>query len=64
MPLVEHLTELRDRLIRIIVFGVIGCALFRFRPFGMLVSPMNAALERTGRGTMAVTEPLKVSSPT
>ena len=62
MPLVEHLTELRDRLIRIIVFGLIGCVLcFAFAQpiWDALVSPMNDALERTGRGTMAITEPLE-----
>ena len=62
MPLVEHLTELRDRLIRIIVFGLVGCVLcFAFAQpiWDALVSPMNDALERTGRGTMAITEPLE-----
>ena len=62
MPLVEHLTELRDRLIRIIVYALIGCVLcFAFAQpiWDALVSPMNAALERTGRGTMAITEPLE-----
>ena len=62
MPLVEHLTELRDRLIRIIGFGFLGCAIcFAFAQpiWDGLVSPMNEALERTGRGTMAITEPLE-----
>lgn len=62
MPLVEHLTELRDRLIRILAFGAIGCAIcFAFAQpiWDTLVSPMNAALEASGRGTMAITEPLE-----
>jgi sec-independent protein translocase protein TatC len=62
MPLVEHLTELRDRLIRIIAFGALGCAIcFAFAQpiWDALVSPMNHALEKGGRGTMAITEPLE-----
>ena len=62
MPLVEHLTELRDRLVRIIVFGLVGCVIcFAFAQsiWDVLVSPMNEALERTGRGTMAITQPLE-----
>ena len=62
MPLVEHLTELRDRLVRIIAYGVVGCVIcFAFAQpiWDALVSPMNAALERTGRGTMAITQPLE-----
>jgi len=62
MPLIEHLTELRDRLIRIIGFGAIGCAIcFAFAQpiWDTLVSPMNNALDASGRGTMAITEPLE-----
>ena len=62
MSLVAHLTELRDRLVRIIGFGLLGCIIcFAFAQpiWDALVSPMNEALERTGRGTMAITEPLE-----
>jgi sec-independent protein translocase protein TatC len=62
MPLMEHLRELRTRLIRIGIFGLIGClACFAFAHtiWDALVSPMNDALDKTGRGTMAITEPLE-----
>ncbi len=62
MPLIGHLYELRTRLVRIFLFGLIGCgACFAFAQpiWDMLVEPMNSALRDTGRGTMAITEPLE-----
>ena len=62
MPLIDHLVELRDRMIRILVIGLIGCgACFAFAQpiWDLLVDPMNTALEASGRGTMAITEPLE-----
>ena len=62
MPLIDHLVELKQRLIRIIIFAVLGCvACFGFAQhiWDALVSPMNEALKATGRGTMAITEPLE-----
>ncbi len=62
MPLLEHLKELRTRLIRMFAFGLAGCLLcFAFTQpiWNALVEPMNAALKVSGRGTMAITEPLE-----
>ena len=62
MPLIDHLVELRDRLIRILIFALIGCcACFAFAQpiWDLLVDPMNSALKASGRGTMAITEPLE-----
>jgi len=62
MPLIDHLVELRDRLIRIMVFATLGCGVcFAFAQpiWDALVRPMNEALAATGRGTMAITEPLE-----
>jgi sec-independent protein translocase protein TatC len=62
MPLLDHLFELRDRLVRIIGFAVVGCIIcFAFAEpiWGLLVRPMNQALAVSGRGTMAITEPLE-----
>jgi sec-independent protein translocase protein TatC len=62
MPLIEHLRELRTRLMRVIGFGLAGClACFAFAHpiWNALVGPMNEALVQTGRGTMAITEPLE-----
>jgi len=62
MPLLEHLRELRTRLMRIIAFALAGCLLcFAFAQpiWDALVGPMNNALVETGRGTMAITEPLE-----
>ncbi len=62
MPLIDHLLELKDRLIKILVFTVIGCVIcFGFAQviWDALVTPMNTALKSTGRGTMAITEPLE-----
>ncbi|MEC9389086.1 MAG: twin-arginine translocase subunit TatC [Myxococcota bacterium] len=62
MPLIDHLVELRDRMVRILIVSAIGCgACFAFAQpiWDMLVDPMNAALQESGRGTMAITEPLE-----
>jgi sec-independent protein translocase protein TatC len=62
MPLLDHLYELRDRLVRIIGFTVVGCLIcFAFAEpiWDLLVRPMNDALAVSGRGTMAITEPLE-----
>lgn len=62
MPLIDHLVELKQRLIKIIVFALLGCiACFAFAQniWDALVDPMNNALKATGRGTMAITEPLE-----
>ncbi|MEC8423642.1 MAG: twin-arginine translocase subunit TatC, partial [Myxococcota bacterium] len=62
MPLMDHLHELRRRLITAIVatlVGMLACFGFVEQIWDFLVSPMNQALEATGRGTMAITEPLE-----
>ncbi|MGB0641150.1 MAG: twin-arginine translocase subunit TatC [Myxococcota bacterium] len=62
MPLIGHLHELKSRVVRILLFALAGCgACFAFAQpiWDMLVEPMNSALENTGRGTMAITEPLE-----
>ena len=57
LPLMVHLIELRDRLIKAAI-AVILCALICFYFSGeiwnFLVAPLNQALEETGKGTMAV----------
>jgi sec-independent protein translocase protein TatC len=62
MPLLEHLTELRDRLMRAILAAILGCVVCLAGAesiWDTLVDPMNQALAATGRGTMAITEPLE-----
>jgi len=62
MPLIDHLVELKNRLIKIILFTGLGCIIcFGFAQgiWDALVTPMNNALQSTGRGTMAITEPLE-----
>lgn len=62
MPLMDHLHELRRRLIIAIVatlVGMLACFGFVDHIWDFLVSPMNDALDATGRGTMAITEPLE-----
>lgn len=62
MPLMEHLRELRTRLIVCLwALGitVIGSFFFANEIFSFLAAPMNAALQETGRGTMAVTQAME-----
>ena len=62
MPLMEHLHELRKRLIYCMVAAGIGCAasfLFVDQIWAFLVAPMQDALVATGRGSMAITEPME-----
>jgi sec-independent protein translocase protein TatC len=62
MPLIGHLYELRTRLVRVFLFAMVGCgACFAFAQpiWDTLVEPMNSALQESGRGTMAITEPLE-----
>ncbi len=62
MPLMEHLRELRTRLIYCMVAAGIGCIVaFTFvEPiWDFLVAPMQDALVATGRGSMAITEPME-----
>jgi sec-independent protein translocase protein TatC len=58
MPILEHLRELRSRLIVCVVTLLVAFAVtFAFANdiFAWLAAPMNAALKETGRGTLAVT---------
>ncbi|MDP2312412.1 MAG: twin-arginine translocase subunit TatC [Pseudomonadota bacterium] len=62
MPLMEHLRELRTRLI--VCLWTLGITisvsfLFANEIFVLLAAPMNAALLETGRGTMAVTQAME-----
>jgi sec-independent protein translocase protein TatC len=62
MPLMEHLKELRTRLIYMLIAGLVGCgACFYFAPqlWEFLVAPMQAALDETGKGSMAISEPVE-----
>ncbi len=62
MPLLEHLRELRARLIVCmwtLLITVIGSFFFANQIFAVLAEPMNAALAETGRGTMAVTQAME-----
>ena len=62
MPLMDHLRELRRRLITsLIALGVSCMAAFVFAQdiWEALVAPMNKALRDTGRGTMAMTNPIE-----
>lgn len=62
MPLMEHLKELRTRLIYALAAGIVGCAAcFYFAPqiWDFLVAPMQAALDETGMGKMAISEPVE-----
>jgi sec-independent protein translocase protein TatC len=60
MPLLDHLRELRRRLIVVLAVTIACCALcFAFvQPiWDFLVAPMNDALVTTGRGSLAITDP-------
>ncbi len=62
MPIMEHLRELRSRLIVCLVTVVVSFALsfaFAQNLFDWLAAPMNEALHSTGRGTLAVTEAME-----
>jgi sec-independent protein translocase protein TatC len=62
MPLMDHLHELRRRLI-ISIVATLVCTLICFafveEIWAFLVGPMNEALEASETGTMAITEPLE-----
>lgn len=62
MPLLDHLRELRRRLITsLVALGASCVATFAFAQeiWQALVAPMNQALRDTGRGTMAMTNPIE-----
>jgi sec-independent protein translocase protein TatC len=62
MPLLEHLREMRTRLVISLVATALGIALcFNYTEliWNFLVAPMNEALEKTGRGHMVIIEPLE-----
>lgn len=62
MPLMEHLRELRRRLIiSLVAVGLAVVVSFFFAPriWSFLVDPMNEALAAQGHGTMAVLAPLE-----
>jgi sec-independent protein translocase protein TatC len=62
MPILEHLRELRSRLIVCLVTLVLSFAVsfaFAQELFGWLAAPMNTALHETGRGTLAVTQAME-----
>lgn len=62
MPILEHLRELRSRLI--VCMWAIGISLivsfaFANELFAIVAAPMNDALAQTGRGTLAVTQAME-----
>jgi len=62
MPLLEHLRELRTRLVVSLVataIGIAACFSYTEVIWDFLVAPMNAALENSGRGNMVIIEPLE-----
>lgn len=59
MPILEHLRELRARLIAslwALLIGFAVCFFFAQPLFELIAAPMNQALKDTGAGTLAVTE--------
>ena len=62
MPLMEHLRELRKRLIVCLVVvgvAVVACFFFADVIWAFLVKPMNDALQAEEAGTMAILAPLE-----
>jgi sec-independent protein translocase protein TatC len=62
MPLMEHLKELRRRLIiggASVAVGVVFCFFFAPDIWDFLVAPMNDALRANDAGTMAILAPLE-----
>lgn len=62
MPLLEHLRELRTRLVVCLVataLGIAACFNYVDLIWDFLVAPMNEALEVSGRGNMVIIEPLE-----
>ncbi len=62
MPLLEHLHELRKRLIIAVASVLVGVSVtfaYAQELWILLVSPMNQALQETGRGTMAMMNPVE-----
>lgn len=62
MPLMEHLRELRDRLLRAlaaVVVGVVVCFIFAEEIFAFLARPILVVLEARGEGTLAILDPLE-----
>ena len=62
MPLLEHLRELRTRLVICLVataIGIAACFNYTNLIWDFLVAPMNRALEESGRGSMVIIEPLE-----
>jgi sec-independent protein translocase protein TatC len=62
MPLLEHLRELRTRLVISLVataVGIAACFSYTDVIWEFLVAPMNEVLETSGRGNMVIIEPLE-----
>ena len=62
MPLMEHLRELRKRMIVCMIAAGLGCVVSFFfveQIWAFLVAPMQEALDVTGRGSMAITDPME-----
>lgn len=62
LPLMEHLKELRRRLITALVavsVCVVGATFIAPEAWKFLVGPMNRALEAQGKGSMAILTPLE-----
>lgn len=57
MPLLEHIRELRDRVMvagAAFLISTLGCFFFSGSLFSWLIAPMQKALADTGRGTLAM----------
>lgn len=62
MSILDHLRELRERLIRALVSLLVSfflCFAFSDQIFAWLAAPMNDALKATGAGSLAVTEAME-----